>query len=731
MADSSYPLNTPMADLPGVGEMRAAKLAKLGLRTAKDALLHFPRGYKDFSGTHAWAHLAAGVHAAISGEVIDVASRTTSGGRSMLAVLVQCAGGAIRAVWFNMPFMARKFAVGMRVVVAGTPRKSGTTWEFAHPDVRILDGGETAGAGEWLAVYPLSAGVTQSHVRVAVQAALDHVLDGLKEAFGDEFRRDRGLMTVQEAFRGIHRPASREAIDAARRRLAYADHLVVQLMLRQDRRERELRRAAPQIVVDPRLDARIRARFPFPFTAAQEDAVADIVRDLGGTRPMHRLLQGEVGSGKTAVAVYAMLATVATKAADATADDPHPRFQAALLAPTELLARQHHRSLGRWLNDNNAGRNQTHVELLVGGMPAGQRREALQRIESGEAAVVIGTHALLGEQVQFRRLALAVIDEQQRFGVEQRFVMQAGKADPHTLIMTATPIPRTLAHAIYGDLDVSEIRGLPAGRQSVSTYHITPERLGEWWDFFGKKLRDGRRGYVVVPVIEDSDRGVQSIASAFEDLANGPLEPFRLGLVHGRMPPALQNAVLEDFAAGKLDVLVATPVIEVGIDVPQATLMTILDADCFGLAQLHQLRGRAARGAVPGICGVATGDLDEHARRRIEAFVATADGFELAALDHRLRGSGRLFGTRQSGHSGSEFKFTQRAAAVPPPESDGDVASLPFSDDTIVEEARRDAIAILEADPTLTLPEHARIHDLVTRRRDELAAEGSRHGHVA
>jgi ATP-dependent DNA helicase RecG len=730
MSEPAYPPSTPLATLPGVGEARAAKLAKLGLRTAKDALLHFPRGYKDFSGAHAWEQLAPGAHAAIAGEVADVASRTTAGGRTMLSVLVRCAGGPIRAVWFNMPFMARKFASGMRVVVAGTPRRHGTAWEFAHPDVRFLEEGETGSAGEWLAVYPLSAGVHQAQVRVAVQAALDHVVGGLTDAFSDEFRHERNLVTIQEAFRGLHRPESREAIDAARRRLSYADHLVVQLMLRQDRRERELRRAAPTIVVDPRLDGRIRARFPFAFTAAQEQAVADIVADLSSPRPMHRLLQGEVGSGKTAVAVYAILATVATKPADVAADDPHPRYQAALLAPTELLARQHHRSLSRWLGDNNAARNQTHVELLVGGMPAAQRREALQRIESGAAAVVIGTHALLGEEVQFHRLALAVIDEQQRFGVEQRFVMQAGKADPHTLIMTATPIPRTLAHALYGDLDISEIRGLPAGRQAVSTYHVGHERLGEWWDFFGKKLRDGRRGYVVVPVIEDSDRGVQSIASAFEDLANGPLDGFRLGLVHGRMPPPLQNAVLEDFAAGKLDVLVATPVIEVGIDVPQATIMTILDADCFGLAQLHQLRGRVARGAVPGICGVATGGLEDQGRERIEAFVATTDGFALAALDHRLRGSGRLFGTRQSGRSGGEFKFTQRAEAVPAADTDDGAAAIPFSDDTIIEQTRRDAIAMLDRDPMLALPEHARIRELVTKRREELAAEGSRHGHV-
>ncbi len=725
----SYPPSTPLAALPGVGEARAARLAKLGLRTAKDALLHFPRGYKDFSGTHAWHDLEAGRHAAVAGEVIDLSSRTTAGGRSMVSMLVQCAGGAIRAVWFNLPFLTKKYAVGMRVIVAGTPRRNGTAWEFTHPDVRVLDEGEAAEGAEWLAIYPLSAGVHQSHVRVAVQAALDHVVDGLPEAFSDDVRQARGLLTIQEAFRGIHRPAGREMLDAARRRLAYADHLVVQLLLREDRREKERRQAAPAITVDSRLDARIRARFPFTFTAAQEQAVANIVADLAATRPMHRLLQGEVGSGKTAVAVYAMLAAVANRPAETADDDPCGRYQAALLAPTELLARQHHRSLSKWLTDNNA-RNKTQVELLVGGMPAAAKREVLSRIESGAASVVIGTHALLAESVQFRRLALVVIDEQQRFGVEQRFVMQSGKADPHTLIMTATPIPRTLAHGLYGDLDISEIRQQPAGRQAVTTYHVLPDTLAQWWGFFGKKLRDGRQGYVVVPVIEDSERGVQSIASAYEELANGPLEAFRLGLVHGRMPPPLQNAVLEDFAAGKLDVLVATPVIEVGIDVPQATIMTILDADCFGLAQLHQLRGRAARGAVPGLCGVATERLDDRAKERIEAFVATADGFALAALDHRLRGSGRLFGTRQSGRSGTEFKFTQRTVAAPEEAAADEASNIPFDEDAIIGAARTDAIALLDADPTLALPEHARLRDLVDQRRREQQALGGHHGTV-
>lgn len=723
-----YSPGTLIADLPGVGSVRATKLRKLGLYTAKDALMHFPRGYKDFSGDHQWGDLLGGKHAAIIGEVTEVSSRTTANGRSMTSLLVQCTGGFIRANWFNMPFLRKKYSEGMHVVVAGIPRRRGSVWEFSHPDIRLLDDGEPSESSDWLAIYPLTAGVQQSHVRIAVQASLDHVVAGLQEALPEDVRVKHNLITIQEAFWGIHKPDDQAILHAARRRLSFADHLIIQLLLQENRRKKEERQAAPAIIVDPRLDDRIRARFPFKFTDAQEVAIRDIKQDMSRTCPMHRLLQGEVGSGKTAVAVYAMLATIANKSASIKKPQHNEWHQAALLAPTELLARQHHRSLSQWLNENN-NNNRTQVELLVGGMPQNHKRDVLERVSTGEAAIVIGTHALLAEEVQFRNLAFVVIDEQQRFGVEQRFIMQSGTADPHTLIMTATPIPRTLAHSLYGDLDISEIRQQPMGRQPVRTYHVLPDNLSQWWDFFGKKLRDGRLGYVVVPVIEDSERGLQSIASAYEQLANGPLEAFRLGLVHGKMPSKLQNSTLATFRSGKLDVLVATPVIEVGIDIPQATLMTVLDADCFGLAQLHQLRGRVARGSVPGICGVATEDINERGRTRIEAFVNSDNGFDLAALDHQMRGSGRLFGKEQSGHSGSEFKFKQKVPHTPSTQTD-DTDTIPFEEHTIIEEAHQYALTIIADDPSLSLPKHARIRELVEQRRKEQSSQGRHLGSV-
>jgi ATP-dependent DNA helicase RecG len=391
-----------------------------------------------------------------------------------------------------------------------------------------------------------------------------------------------------------------------------------------------------------------------------------------------------------------MLAAVGTRVA---ADAPE-RFQAAIMAPTELLARQHHQTLTRLLAASGV-----EVELLVGGQTAKQREKALGRIASGAAGIVVGTQALIAGAARFRHLALVVIDEQHRFGVLQRAVLQQGQADPHTLVMTATPIPRTIAHAVYGDLDVSTLDEQPPGRQPVATYRVGPDDLDRWWEFVRKKLAGGRRGYVVVPAVEESKRELASIASAYESLANGPLEAFRLGLVHGRLSAKEKAAVMEDFRTGKLDVLVATSVIEVGIDVPEATIMTILDAESFGLAQLHQLRGRVARGTTQGLCGAVTSSqADPHPR--VDAFVATTDGFALAEQDLVLRGPGDLVGTKQSG--------------MPPLY----LADL-LRDGTVVAEARRDALEIFGKDPTLADPGLERLRKLILDRWGETLGLGT------
>lgn len=706
--DRPRSLATPLERLPGVGTARAEKLIRLELITASDALMHFPREYRDFSGAHSIADFREGEHASIAGDVTNVAARTTAGGRPLLTVLLACKAGHARAVWFNMPFMNRRFAAGMRVVIAGMPKKSGLIWEFSHPEVRWLTGDEQAHPSDWLAVYPLAEGVPQAVVRAAVQAAVAHAADLPAEAFPPDVLAAKSLLPIGDAFREIHCPSNRGMIDAARRRFVYQELFMLQLALRMHRERQQVHHAAPAIDVDARLDSRIRARFPFPFTPAQRRVCGEIAADMRCPRPMNRLLQGDVGSGKTAVAIYAMLAVAATPAV-ALEPPPEPplepplktseekplRFQAAIMAPTELLARQHMATLERLLAGSGV-----EVQLLVGGQPARERKKILARMQSGAAGIVVGTQALVcGEAGKFRHLGLVVIDEQHRFGVLQRATLQQGETDPHVLVMTATPIPRTIAHAVYGDLDVSVLDEQPPGRQPVRTYRIGPEQLDQWWQFCCRKLAEGRQGYVVVPAVEESKRDLASIASTLEQLANGPLEAFRLGLVHGRMKPKEKAAIMDSFRAGGIDVLVATSVIEVGIDVPQATLMTILDADSFGLAQLHQLRGRVARGSVQGICG-AVSAATEASIPRIDAFVATTDGFALAEQDLLLRGPGELVGTRQSG--------------APPMY----LADL-IRDASVVAEARRDALEFHGRDPTLSDPRYSRLRELILKRWGE------------
>jgi ATP-dependent DNA helicase RecG len=625
-------------------------------------------------------------------------------------VLLTCKDGSVRAVWFNMPFMNRRFVAGMRVVIAGVPKRSGTIWEFNHPEVRWLGDGEQAHASDWLAIYPLAEGVPQAVVRTAVQAALVHAADLPAEAFPPDVLAAKSLLPIGVAFREIHCPSSQDMIAAARRRFVYQELFMLQLALRMHRERQQRDHAAAMIDVDARLDSRIRARFPFPFTPAQRRVCGEIAADMRCPRPMNRLLQGDVGSGKTAVAIYAMLAVAATPVKPGEEDsavaaeesttaaksmEKPLRYQAAIMAPTELLARQHMATLERLLAGSGV-----EVQLLVGGQSAKERKRILDRMQSGEAGIVVGTQALVcGETAKFKNLGLVVIDEQHRFGVLQRATLQKGATDPHVLVMTATPIPRTIAHAVYGDLDVSVLDEQPPGRQPVRTYRVGPEQLDQWWEFFCKKLAEGRQGYVVVPAVDESKRELASISSTLEHLANGPLEAFRLGLVHGRLKPKEKAAIMDSFRAGEIDVLVATSVIEVGIDVPQATLMTILDADSFGLAQLHQLRGRVARGATQGICGAVTASADALIPR-IDAFVATTDGFALAEQDLLLRGPGELVGTRQSG--------------APPMY----LADL-LRDSSVVAEARRDALELFARDPSLSAPSWSRLRELILKRWGE------------
>ena len=674
-------LATPVQFVKGVGPHRAELLHRLGLYYAKDLLFLFPRDYEDLTDRRKIADLEEGKLQSVLGTVEDVDLRNAGTGRCVLGVLVRDGSGYLRGVWFNQPYMRDRFAFGQRVMLSGKPKMEGLAWEMVHPRVVHLAEDEEEPAAAILPVYPLTEGLQQWELRPIVRDALDSHVGLLEEAFPQTYLEEHRLLPLRQALPEVHFPTSRENLDRARRRFIYQELFILQLGLAVKRQEQRTQRQAPTMEATAKIDARIRRLFPFELTASQEQAIAEISADMGQQVPMNRLLQGDVGSGKTIVAVYAMLLAVAHGC------------QAVLMAPTEVLARQHALTLDRLLAASHVRRG-----LLVGGLAQRERNELLLKIAAGEIDVLVGTHAVIQEGVVFRKLGLVVIDEQHKFGVRQRATLKQAGIDPHYLVMTATPIPRTVTMTLFGDLEVSTLRDMPPGRQKVNTYQVPEAERPKWWDFFCEKLRQGRQGYVITPLVEESDAiQAASLETAYESLANGPLEPFRLGLIHGRMGPEEKDAAMDRFRRGETQVLVSTSVVEVGVDVPNATLMTIEGGERFGLAQLHQLRGRVSRGTFPGFCAVFADPQTEEANERLKAFTGTTDGFRLAEIDFQLRGPGELFGTRQHG--------------LPPFR----IADL-LRDSEILDEARRDAQALVTADPGLSHPDHARLRRLVLTR---------------
>ncbi|MEN6557742.1 MAG: ATP-dependent DNA helicase RecG [Thermoguttaceae bacterium] len=673
-------LSTPVQFLKGVGPARAELLERMGLRVVCDVLFFFPRDYEEIVECDV-DRLEEGRLQSVRGVVEDVDQRSTYAGGCVLGVSLRCKTGQLRGLWFNQPFQRDRFTIGQRVMFTGKPKREGLVWQMVHPKVDVLDQEEDEPATRLLPVYPLTEGLQQWQIRKIVRGALAAFVPLLDEVFPETYLPAHELWPLQRALPQVHFPDDRESLDRARRRLIYQELLILQLALAVRRGQQHDQRQAPALEATARIDARIRRLFSFELTARQRQAIAEIVADMAGPRPMNRLLQGDVGSGKTVVAAYAMLLAVAHG------------YQAVLMAPTEVLARQHAQTLDRML-----AASQVRRVLLTGGLPAAQREEVLRQIAAGEANLIVGTHAILQEGVTMAKLGLVVIDEQHKFGVRQRATLKQAGPDPHYLVMTATPIPRSMTMTLFGDLDISTLRDSPPGRQRVHTYLADESRRAKWWDFFRRKLREGRQGFVVVPLVEESDAAAggeaANVEETYESLANGPLEAFRLGLIHGRMTAEEKDEVMERFRRGQLQVLVSTSVVEVGVDVPNATLMTIESGQRFGLAQLHQLRGRVARGKHPGFCCVFGDPQTDESRKRLRAFVASTDGFELAETDFQLRGPGDLFGTRQHG--------------LPPLR----IADL-MHDRALLEEARRDAQSLVAADPGLAAEEHAKLRRMM------------------
>jgi ATP-dependent DNA helicase RecG len=629
-------LDAPVEALPGVGPAVRRKLGRLGIATVGDLLAHRPRRYESAAEERTIAELFGDEEA-----VLDVVVRRASGRRRgrlhILTAHVADHTGEIRATWFNQPWLEPKLAAGTRLRLRGRRNRFG----FQVSSFDIGDAIETA---DFAPVYPSTADLAQKTLRVLTEAVLPRARD-VGEPLPATVRARDALPLRADAYVGIHRPRTDDEAERARRRLALDELLTLQLALRRRAAEREALVAEP-LPPPAELAARYRGVLPFTLTEAQEQAIAEIDRDLALSTPMQRLLQGDVGAGKTAVALYSVLRAV------------EAGRQGALMAPTETLAEQHFLTI-----EGVCAELGVRVALLTSSLTARERRASHQLVASGDVGIAVGTHALIQRDVDFGDLAVAVVDEQHRFGVEQRAALAEGRS-PHVLHMTATPIPRTLALTVYGDLAVSEISSPPADRKPIVTRWVTEERSSEAYTRLRTHLDDRRQAYVVCPLVEGSEtRLARAAEDEAERLRAHELRGYRVGCVHGRLKTADRRAVMAAFKAGELDVLVATTVIEVGVDVPNATIMIVQEADRFGLAQLHQLRGRVGRGAEQSFCLLVSrhrDELSEAAIERLEAMVATTDGFELAERDLEIRGEGQLVGARQSGLT--DLRFTRLRA---------------------------------------------------------------------
>ena len=643
--------------LNGVGRQRREALADVGVETVFDLLTYYPRRYVDRTAQAPISEAEIGSEITVVADVHSVSSRRLRGGRRLVSVDVADATGLLSAVFFNQPWRERQLAEGRTVALFGKVDNYRGRKQMTNPVVDVLGGGSAGDrTGKIVAIYPQSenAGIVTWDVANWIgEAQRRCAARGIADPVPVWLRGRLGLAGRAQALADIHEPASMPDQGAARDRLVFDELLRVQLMLQSQRLAREARELG--IAHEPfgSLIESFHRRLPYTLTDAQRRAMADIDADLSTLRPMHRLLQGDVGSGKTLVALHALLAAV---------QNDH---QGALMAPTEVLAEQHYIALRALLDGFEVpdearlgGRRPLRLRLLSGSSSATQRREVLLEIATGAADIVVGTHALLEESVRFGSLSVVVVDEQHRFGVSQRArLRESGRDDrriPHLLVMTATPIPRTAAMTVYGDLDVSTLDELPPGRTPIVTQWAQGPLAAEaMWIEVRAEIEAGRQAYVVCPLIAESESlDARSATQMHAELVAGSLAGLRVGLLHGRLPPAEKEATMTRFREGDLDALVATTVIEVGIDVPNATVMVVLSADRFGIAQLHQLRGRVGRGSRASTCYlVSDEDPTPVAVERLSALASTNDGFELAERDLELRGEGTLFDERQSGRS--------------------------------------------------------------------------------
>lgn len=691
-------LDRPIQFLKGVGPKRADAFVKLGIATARDLLYHVPRRYDDASTVEPIGRLEVGMDVTAVGRVRSKGVIPTRRGLRIFQAVLEDETGMITVAWPGQPWLDRKLREGDVLLVTGKVK-------FFHGrqiqprEFTILgrgadspDAADTS-TGVIFVTYPATEDLPQWVLRSIFEKNLDQLLGWANddEYLPDDVRKNHRLPTLSEALTALHRPDALTTAEGGRRRLAFDELFFLQLVQAQARRratelEPGIEHHRSNELIRPLHDA-----LPFELTEAQARCLREIFTDMRSNRRMNRMLQGDVGSGKTAVAVFAMLLAL---------EGSH---QAALMAPTEILAEQHARGIGKMLEPLGLP-----VHLLTGSLGTGERREVLDALAAGEADIVIGTHALIQEGVRFADLGLVVIDEQHRFGVKQRMaLLEREDVRPDVLVMSATPIPRSLAMALYGDLDLSVLDEMPPGRTPVKTSLREPRKRDSVYAFVRDQIAQGRQAYIVYPLVEESEKvDLLSATQEYERLSTSVFSEVRVGLVHGQLPAAQKDAVMRDFVAGDVDVLVATTVIEVGIDVPNASVMIVEHAERFGLSQLHQLRGRVGRGAAESHC-ILIADPGEEAGERLGVFRDTSDGFEIAQADLQIRGQGDLFGSQQHGKD-PVLRFADLL-------NDGDLLAT----------AQTDARALVAADPELAEPRHSRIRDhLVARYQHRLEMYG-------
>ncbi len=679
-------LQTSVQYVRGVGPARAAEFAKLGVLTVGDLVEHFPFRHELSPRSQPIDSLELGQTATVLGGITDVRQRGT-GRNPRVVARVEDGTGRCRVTWFNAPYLLDRLRRGQTIRLTGKVDCVDDWAAFTNPRFTLVDDENDPLADDMDRldpVYSATSRLASKQIAKAVETALALAGPQIAEFLPDDLRSRRKLPPRRAAVERYHHPTRAEDVPVARRRLAYDELLLMQLAVLLRRREAQTNERAKPNPVSDQLDLRIRARLPFELTPGQNQVVAEIVADLARDRPMNRLLQADVGAGKTAVGVYAALAVVAN------------RRQVAFLAPTEILAEQHYRKVERYLAGSRVG-----LTLLTGSLSRKKRDAAYAALAAGEIDFLIGTHALMEEGVTFPDLGLVIVDEQHRFGVAQRATLRGKGECPHYLVLTATPIPRTLAMTFFGDLDVSTIEGLPPGRPPVETRLVRPADTAAAWAFVRNRVGQGDQVFVVYPLVEESDSSPLKAATVELDrLQSGPLGGCTLELLHGRMKAADKDRVMNRFREGRIDVLVATTVVEVGIDVPNATVMVIEHAERYGLSQLHQLRGRIGRGTRPSYCLLMSDAHNEQASARLQILCRTRDGFRIAEEDLVLRGPGEMLGTRQHGLPALK------------------VANL-IEDVSVLAMARDDAAAIIAEDPTLAAPAHRGLRRAVLKRFGE------------